>query len=221
MPAAGEPRRSERWDALVHPGQKLQPGSEMVFRGSRHVLHGEILDRHFHGRRTIRLWSDSGASVEDAIDAIGHMPLPPYIKRDDTTSDRDRYQTVYARERGSVAAPTAGLHFTPELLDVSAQAGGRAHCDYAARRIRNVSACPRRSGGSAHDRCGTLLDQRGGGRRDQPRQTRETPHDRGRHDDDARAGGGGPGGTRRPSRRSRVGATCSFIRASGSASSMR
>jgi S-adenosylmethionine:tRNA ribosyltransferase-isomerase len=108
----------QKWDALVHPGQKLQPGSEMVFRGSRHVLHGEILDRRFHGRRTIRLWSESGGNVEDVIDAIGHMPLPPYIKRDDTTGDRDRYQTVYARERGSVAAPTAGLHFTPELLDV-------------------------------------------------------------------------------------------------------
>ena len=106
-----------RWDALVHPGQKLQPGSQMIFRGTRHVLHGEIIDRHFHGRRTIRLWSESGASVEDVIDAIGHIPLPPYIKRDDTESDRDRYQTVYARERGSVAAPTAGLHFTPGLLD--------------------------------------------------------------------------------------------------------
>jgi S-adenosylmethionine:tRNA ribosyltransferase-isomerase len=108
----------QKWDALVHPGQKLQPGSEMVFRGAQHVLHGEILDRHFHGRRTIRLWSESGVSVEDAIDAIGHMPLPPYIKREDTTGDRDRYQTVYARERGSVAAPTAGLHLTAELLDV-------------------------------------------------------------------------------------------------------
>ncbi len=105
------------WDALVHPGQKLRPGSQMVFRGVRHVLYGEVLDRHFHGRRTIRLWTEDGASVEDAIEAIGHMPLPPYIRRDDTQSDRDRYQTVYARERGSVAAPTAGLHFTPELLD--------------------------------------------------------------------------------------------------------
>lgn len=105
-----------QWDALVHPGQKLQPGSQMVFRGSRHVLHGEVLERHFHGRRTIRLWSENGASVEDAIDDIGHMPLPPYIKRDDAPSDRERYQTVYARERGSVAAPTAGLHFTPALL---------------------------------------------------------------------------------------------------------
>lgn len=108
----------QKWDVLVHPGQKLHPGSEMVFRGPRHVLHGEILDRHFHGRRTLRLWSEGGVSVEDAIDDIGHMPLPPYIKRDDTASDRDRYQTVYARERGSVAAPTAGLHFTPDLLDI-------------------------------------------------------------------------------------------------------
>ena len=105
------------WDALVHPGQKLQPGAQMMFRGDTHVLHGEILDRHFHGRRTVRLWTENGASIDEAIDDIGHMPLPPYIKRDDAKSDRDRYQTVYARERGSVAAPTAGLHFTPELLE--------------------------------------------------------------------------------------------------------
>jgi S-adenosylmethionine:tRNA ribosyltransferase-isomerase len=105
-----------QWDALVHPGQKLQPGARMVFHGSRHVLHGEVLERHFHGRRTIRLWSENGVSAEDAIDDIGHMPLPPYIKREDAPGDRDRYQTVYARERGSVAAPTAGLHFTPDLL---------------------------------------------------------------------------------------------------------
>jgi S-adenosylmethionine:tRNA ribosyltransferase-isomerase len=106
-----------RWDALVHPGQKLQPGAQMMFRGTRHVLFAEVVDRHFHGRRTIRLWAEDGASVEDAIDDIGRMPLPPYIKRADTSTDRDRYQTVYARERGSVAAPTAGLHFTRELLD--------------------------------------------------------------------------------------------------------
>jgi S-adenosylmethionine:tRNA ribosyltransferase-isomerase len=112
-----------RWDALVHPGQKLQPGSEMIFRGPRHVLHAEVVDRHFHGRRTIRLWSEGGATIEDAIDGIGHMPLPPYIKREDTSSDRDRYQTVYARARGSVAAPTAGLHFTPDLFDALAERG--------------------------------------------------------------------------------------------------
>jgi S-adenosylmethionine:tRNA ribosyltransferase-isomerase len=107
----------ELWDALVHPGQKLQPGAQMTFRGPRHVLHGEITARHFHGRRTVRLHAESGGSVEEAIENIGHMPLPPYIKRDDTAADRERYQTVYARERGSVAAPTAGLHFTTELLD--------------------------------------------------------------------------------------------------------
>jgi S-adenosylmethionine:tRNA ribosyltransferase-isomerase len=106
-----------RWDALVHPGQKLQPGAAMMFKGPSHVLHGEILERHFHGRRTIRLWTDNDVNVDDAIDHIGHVPLPPYIRRKDTTNDRDRYQTVYARERGSVAAPTAGLHFTPQILE--------------------------------------------------------------------------------------------------------
>jgi S-adenosylmethionine:tRNA ribosyltransferase-isomerase len=106
----------DRWQALVHPGQKLQPGARMIFRGERHTLHGEILERHFHGRRTIRLLAD-GASIDQAIDEIGHIPLPPYIKRKDHALDRERYQTVFARERGSVAAPTAGLHFTPAILD--------------------------------------------------------------------------------------------------------
>jgi S-adenosylmethionine:tRNA ribosyltransferase-isomerase len=113
----------ERWDALVHPGQKLQPGAEVMFQSARHIIRGEILERHFHGRRTIRLWTESGASLEEAIDDIGHVPLPPYIKRQDTTSDRERYQTVYARARGSVAAPTAGLHFTPQILDALAKGG--------------------------------------------------------------------------------------------------
>jgi S-adenosylmethionine:tRNA ribosyltransferase-isomerase len=106
----------ERWDALVHPGQKLGSGARVLFRGARHVLHGEILERHFHGRRTIRLWTDGESTVDEAIDAIGHVPLPPYIKRADDAGDRERYQTVYARERGSIAAPTAGLHFTPHIL---------------------------------------------------------------------------------------------------------
>ncbi len=117
--AVGTPRGAVegRWDALVHPGQKLQPGAEVMFRGSQHVIRGEILERHFHGRRTVRLWTENGASLEEAIDDIGHVPLPPYIKRQDTTDDRERYQTVYARARGSIAAPTAGLHFTPAILD--------------------------------------------------------------------------------------------------------
>src|SRR5262245_3018532 len=103
------------WEALMHPGQKLRPGARVVFEGAR-TLHAEVLAQHFFGRRTIRLWTDDRSPVDEAIDAIGHVPLPPYIKRGDEVIDRDRYQTIFARSRGSVAAPTAGLHFTPELL---------------------------------------------------------------------------------------------------------
>jgi S-adenosylmethionine:tRNA ribosyltransferase-isomerase len=106
---------SELWEALVHPGQKLKPGARIVFEGPR-CLHAEILERHFFGRRTIRLWTDDGSDVAAAVDVIGHVPLPPYIKREAADADRDRYQTMFARARGSVAAPTAGLHFTPALL---------------------------------------------------------------------------------------------------------
>jgi S-adenosylmethionine:tRNA ribosyltransferase-isomerase len=105
------------WQALVHPGQKLKPGAQVLFERHGQRLHGEIVAAHFRGRRTIRLWSDAGEDPVDVIDRIGHVPLPPYIRRDDTEADRERYQTVYARERGSVAAPTAGLHFTAALLD--------------------------------------------------------------------------------------------------------
>ena len=104
------------WDALMHPGQKLKPGSQVLFEGDGVRLHGEIVAMHFHGRRTIRLWTDEGVDVAEAIDRIGHVPLPPYIKRPDRPSDRVRYQTVYARECGSIAAPTAGLHFTDATL---------------------------------------------------------------------------------------------------------
>jgi S-adenosylmethionine:tRNA ribosyltransferase-isomerase len=111
-----EEREGEVWEALVHPGQKLKPGSRVVFDGAAATIHGEILERHFHGRRLIRLDVEGDLSLDDAIDAIGHMPLPPYIKRPDTEPDRVRYQTVYAARRGSVAAPTAGLHFSEDLL---------------------------------------------------------------------------------------------------------
>src|SRR5205823_5818450 len=105
-----------------HPGQKLKVGAREVFEGV-HTIHGEILERRFFGRRLVRLWTEDGPSLDEAIDAIGHVPLPPYIKRDDTPGDRDRYQTVFARDRGSVAAPTAGLHFTPSLLSSLAAHG--------------------------------------------------------------------------------------------------
>jgi S-adenosylmethionine:tRNA ribosyltransferase-isomerase len=107
----------DTWIALVHPGQRLRDGARMLFEAGGRQLHAEVTGMHFHGRRTVRLWTDDGSPVRDTIDAIGHVPLPPYIKRADAMSDRDRYQTVYARERGSIAAPTAGLHFTPAILD--------------------------------------------------------------------------------------------------------
>ena len=105
----------EVWEALVHPGQRLKAGSRVEFGAGDDALHGEILERRFYGRRTVKLWTD-GRPLDDVIDAIGHVPLPPYIKRPDSSSDRERYQTVYARARGSIAAPTAGLHFTIDLL---------------------------------------------------------------------------------------------------------
>ena len=123
----------DTWLALVHPGQRLREGARMRFTGAAGassaagatsvVLHGEIVGRHFHGRRTVRLWTEDGSPVGEAIDAIGHVPLPPYIKRADAPSDRDRYQTIFARARGSIAAPTAGLHFTPEILSALAERG--------------------------------------------------------------------------------------------------
>jgi S-adenosylmethionine:tRNA ribosyltransferase-isomerase len=106
---------SEVWFALMHPGQKLKPGARVEFESDGRTLHGEVLERLFYGRRRIRLTADRG-SVADTIDAIGHIPLPPYIHRDDTAEDRERYQTVFAGSRGSIAAPTAGLHFDAPLL---------------------------------------------------------------------------------------------------------
>jgi S-adenosylmethionine:tRNA ribosyltransferase-isomerase len=111
------------WEALVHPGQKLKPGARLLFEGAGVELHGEIVSRHFHGRRVVRLWTGAGVDLLAAIDRLGHVPLPPYIKRADTPADRERYQTVYARARGSVAAPTAGLHFTQALFDDLASRG--------------------------------------------------------------------------------------------------
>jgi S-adenosylmethionine:tRNA ribosyltransferase-isomerase len=112
----------EVWEALVHPGQRLKEGSRLELGARATPIHGEVLARRFHGRRTVRLWTDD-VSLQEAVDAFGHVPLPPYIKRGDERSDRERYQTVYARARGSIAAPTAGLHFTPALLDSLARAG--------------------------------------------------------------------------------------------------
>ncbi len=110
------PLGGDRWDALVHPGQKLRAGEQCLFEAGGARVLAEVLERKFYGRRTVRLWTPDGRDLATAIDAIGHVPLPPYIKRADREDDRERYQTVYARACASVAAPTAGLHFTESLL---------------------------------------------------------------------------------------------------------
>lgn len=108
-PAAGGDRYV--WEALVRPGSKLKPGRTVVVADDLSI---EILDSAPGSGRVVRLVT--GLTVEEALERHGHMPLPPYIDREDEPLDRDRYQTVYAAVPGSVAAPTAGLHFTAEVL---------------------------------------------------------------------------------------------------------
>jgi S-adenosylmethionine:tRNA ribosyltransferase-isomerase len=139
------PEQEQLWEALVHPGRKIMPGERLYFdlpeqtagaggyaatdvspaakwgnaalpaAGAGHLLEAEVLERGEFGQRTLRF-----VPVPDffaRLEALGHIPLPPYIDRPDEPEDRERYQTVFARESGSVAAPTAGLHFTPEILE--------------------------------------------------------------------------------------------------------
>ena len=113
--AAGE------WEALVHPGRKMRVGERVRFADG---LEAEVVARREFGERTLRFATDApSGDIYEAFEKIGHVPLPPYIKRADTAEDRERYQTVFARETGSVAAPTAGLHFTGEVLDAGRKAG--------------------------------------------------------------------------------------------------
>jgi S-adenosylmethionine:tRNA ribosyltransferase-isomerase len=117
----------DAWQALVHPGQKLKPGARLIFdaptRAPGVVVRAEVVERRFFGRRLVRLSCEGAKTIDAAIDAVGHVPLPPYIDRPDTEADRERYQTIYARARGSVAAPTAGLHFDDTTL-AHLRAGG-------------------------------------------------------------------------------------------------
>jgi S-adenosylmethionine:tRNA ribosyltransferase-isomerase len=115
-----KPLGDDRFEALVHPGGKLKPGRIVHVAPELDVEILEVTDRR---SRVVRL--DTPLSVYDAIERFGHVPLPPYIARGDAPADAERYQTVYANESGSVAAPTAGLHFTPELLDTLAANGVR------------------------------------------------------------------------------------------------
>lgn len=115
-------RNSVYWEAMVQPGAKVKPGRRV------HVANGfdvDILDTTPLHTRIVQLIVDPAvhATIADAIATCGHVPLPPYITRSDTAADASQYQTVYAKAAGSVAAPTAGLHFTPALLTRIADLG--------------------------------------------------------------------------------------------------
>jgi len=102
------------WEALVRPGRKMKTGERVVFGDGE--LEAEIIARGEFGLRTVRFSCSTPGGVTAQIERLGHVPLPPYIDRQDEPADRERYQTVFASRPGAVAAPTAGLHFTPETL---------------------------------------------------------------------------------------------------------
>lgn len=105
---------NDEWQALVRPGKKIRVGDRVLFGDG--ILEAEILERGERGARTLRFISHSGDSVAHHVERFGHVPLPPYIERGDEETDRERYQTVFAKNPGAIAAPTAGLHFTDGIL---------------------------------------------------------------------------------------------------------
>lgn len=108
------PEATPEWEVLAKPGRKTRPGTRLRFEGGPEGgLTAEVLAKLGDGRHRVRF----SEPVEPRLERLGHVPLPPYIKRPDRAEDRERYQTVFAERPGAVAAPTAGLHFTPELLD--------------------------------------------------------------------------------------------------------
>jgi S-adenosylmethionine:tRNA ribosyltransferase-isomerase len=112
------PLADSTWEAMVHPGGKLKPGRTVHIADD---FEAEIVSTTERRTRVVRF--NTSLPIAEAIEKYGHVPLPPYITRADQPSDADRYQTVYANESGSVAAPTAGLHFTPEILDALSAKG--------------------------------------------------------------------------------------------------
>src|SRR5947207_2789357 len=106
---------SKTWEALVRPGRKMQVGERVLFGEGE--LAAEVRSRGRLGLRTLRFISHDRGNISSHFERLGHVPLPPYIERADETSDRERYQTVFAKRPGAIAAPTAGLHFSPEILE--------------------------------------------------------------------------------------------------------
>jgi S-adenosylmethionine:tRNA ribosyltransferase-isomerase len=109
----------EEWEALVRPGRKMRVGERVEFGDGE--LSAEVLSRGEYGLRRIRLTAKG--DVTQAIERFGHVPLPPYILREEEAADRERYQTIFADHLGAVAAPTAGLHFSPAIVEKLRQRG--------------------------------------------------------------------------------------------------
>jgi len=112
---------SRLWDVIVDPARKIRIGNKLYFENG---LIAEVIDNTTSRGRTIRfVFEGSNEELYDKIDEIGETPIPPYLKRDVEPEDRERYQTMFAAERGAVAAPTAGLHFTPDLISALEKKG--------------------------------------------------------------------------------------------------
>jgi len=109
------------WETLVRPGRKMRTGERVLFGAGQ--LEAEVISRGELGARILRFVSHDALSVREQVEKLGHIPLPPYIDRPDEADDRERYQTVFAKNAGAIAAPTAGLHFTPGVLGQIRQRG--------------------------------------------------------------------------------------------------
>jgi S-adenosylmethionine:tRNA ribosyltransferase-isomerase len=122
-----EPAGENKWRALVRPGRKIAIGERLVFPDptGEILLEAEVVERGLYGERLLQFAPPKNENDDffGVLERIGHIPLPHYIHRPDEAGDRDRYQTVFAQEPGSVAAPTAGLHFRPEMLERIAARG--------------------------------------------------------------------------------------------------
>ena len=180
------------WEALMHPGQKLKPGARVVFEGAAGTLHGEVLERRFFGRRTIRLVDRRGRRCGRPHRCARPHAAAAVHQARRHTADRERYQTVYAAQRGSIAAPTAGSTSREEILDALAARGVERHevtlhVGYGTFKPVRVDG-----GRGSRGRSRALRDQSRRRRRDQPRARRAAPGHRRRHHDDAGARGSRP-----------------------------
>ena len=191
-----KPLGDARYEAMVSPGGKLKPGRRVTIAPG---FDAEILEVTERRTRIVRLESD--LPLDEAIERHGHVPLPPYIERPDAAEDAERYQTVFAREKGSVAAPTAGLHFTPELLSSLDRARRRGRGDRAARRRGNVQTRRGRRPVGARDARGVVSRIARSGANDQRSARGGRSRVGGGHDD--RADARERGGRRRPNSRRR------------------